>query len=177
MPKAVFLDRDGVINESILISGKPYAPRNSLEFKLLPGVKDALMSLRKAGYLNVVITNQPDVATGKQSKEEIEALHEYLCQDLAIDLIVTCYHTDAEKCACRKPNTGMLTDAANDLDIDISQSYMVGDRWRDIECGQRAGCKEVFFIDYGYNEKKPDQPYQLVTSLADCAKKIVEMNA
>jgi D-glycero-D-manno-heptose 1,7-bisphosphate phosphatase len=163
-----------VINESIVVSGKPYSPIIPDNFKLLAGVKEALKDLRKAGYLNVIVTNQPDVSTGKQSKSNIEAIHNMLCRELPIDLVMVCYHVDEDNCLCRKPRSGMLIEAAIKLGIDISQSFMVGDRWRDVACGQEAGCKEVFFIDYGYNERTPEAPFTRVDSLLMCAKKIIE---
>ncbi len=164
-----------MINQSIIVSGKPCAPTSRASFKLLPGVKTALEDLRKAGYLNVVVTNQPDVSTGKQAKEDVQSIHNWLCSELPIDMVIVCYHTDADKCLCRKPNTGMLIQAADKLAIDISKSFMVGDRWRDVACGQEAGCKEIFFIDYGYDERKPEPPFTKVDSLLMSAQKIIEI--
>src|SRR3989338_10814130 len=108
MRRAVFLDRDGVINRSLVRDGKPYAPTQASEFELLPGVAAALIRLRRAGFLNIVVTNQPDVANGKQRREDIDALHARLQVELAIDAFKTCCHVDADGCACRKPKPGLL---------------------------------------------------------------------
>ncbi len=165
MRRAVFLDRDGVINRSLVRDGKPYAPTQASEFELLPGVSAALSRLRQHGFLNIVVTNQPDIVTGKQRREDLDALHQRLQTELAIDAIKVCGHVDADDCACRKPKPGLLLEAASEFNIDLGASFMVGDRWRDIAAGQRAGCKSCFFIDYGYSEKGPEQPFTVVKSL------------
>ena len=176
MRRAVFLDRDGVINRSLVRDGKPYAPINAAEFELLPGVPAALSRLRQHGFLNIVVTNQPDVATGRQQREDIDALHERLKTELAIDAIKTCCHLDTDDCACRKPKPGLLLEAAREFSIDLGASFMVGDRWRDVAAGQRAGCKTCFFIDYGYAEKRPEQPFIVVKSLAKSVGLILASN-
>lgn len=165
MRRAVFLDRDGVINRSLVRDGKPYAPTHVSEFELLPGVSAALNRLRQHGFLNIVVTNQPDIATGRQRREDLDALHDRLKAELAIDAIKVCCHVDADSCVCRKPKPGLLLEAAHEFDIDLGASFMVGDRWRDVAAGQRAGCKACFFIDYGYPEKGPEQPFTVVKSL------------
>ena len=166
MLKAVFLDRDGVINKASVVDGKPYPPRNLDELELIPGVDQAILQLRDRGYFCIVVTNQPDVARGKTSKETVESINQFLIQHLAIHEIVSCYHDDHENCGCRKPKPGSLLKAALKYNIDLNKSFMVGDRWRDIEAGENAGCK-TFFIDYQYNEKQPQNPTYKVTSLAD----------
>jgi len=171
--RAVFLDRDGVITRSIVRDGKPYAPTRLDEMEILPGVQQALQSLREAGFLNVVVTNQPDVATGKTKREAVEQMHAQLLKNLPIDLIKVCFHDDAANCACRKPKPGMLLEAAGELGIALERSCMVGDRWRDIEAGQAAGCKS-YFIDYRYKEKRPEKPYVAVESLPDAAALIIK---
>jgi D-glycero-D-manno-heptose 1,7-bisphosphate phosphatase len=153
--RAVFLDRDGVINRAIVREGRPYPPANISEVEILPDVDNALKELKDAGYLLIVVSNQPDVARGTTTKEKVEAINIFLANRLVIDRFIMCYHDSGEGCSCRKPRPGMLIDAANELDIDLSKSYMVGDRWRDVEAGIAAGCKTVF-IDYKYDEKRPD---------------------
>jgi D-glycero-D-manno-heptose 1,7-bisphosphate phosphatase len=158
--KAVFLDRDGVINRPIVAEGKPYPPRTVADFEILPGVAQACADLKRAGYLLVVVTNQPDVGRGILAKEIVESIHYTMVGQLPIDRVEVCYHAGAEygeTCDCRKPNPGMLINAATELNIDLARSFMVGDRWRDIDCGQRAGCKTVF-IDLGYDEALREQP-------------------
>jgi D-glycero-D-manno-heptose 1,7-bisphosphate phosphatase len=173
MRRAVFLDRDGVINRSLVRDGKPYAPTQASEFELLPGVAAALIRLRRAGFLNIVVTNQPDVANGKQRREDIDALHARLQVELAIDAFKTCFHVDADNCVCRKPKPGLLLEAAREHGIGLGASFMVGDRWRDVAAGQRAGCKTCFFIDYGYAEKRPEQPFTVVKSLENSVEYIL----
>ena len=168
MRRAVFLDRDGVLNAPVIREGKPSPPDSLAALKILPGVDEALSRLRAAGYLNIVVTNQPDVATGKQRIEVVEAMHDRLLRELPLDGVKVCYHTDDQKCDCRKPKAGMLLQAANDHDIDLPRSFLVGDRWRDVAAGQAVGCR-CFFVDYGYDEKRPEKPYVPVKSLSEAA--------
>ena len=141
--KAVFLDRDGVINETVLVDGDRMPPRTVDEFRLIDGVADAVDRLRLAGFALIVVTNQPDVARGIQSTIVIEAMHEKLRSLIAIDDIVTCVHDDADACDCRKPKPGMLTSSILRYGLDASRSYMVGDRWRDVTAGRLAGCTTI----------------------------------
>lgn len=166
MRRAVFLDRDGVLNAPVIREGKPYPPASLASLRIMPGVNEALSSLRAAGYLNIVVTNQPDVATGKQRIEVVEAMHDRLLRELPLDGVKVCYHTDDQKCDCRKPKPGMLLQAAKDYGIDLARSFLVGDRWRDVEAGQAVGCG-CFFVDYGYDEKRPEKPYVPVKSLPE----------
>ncbi len=168
MQRAVFLDRDGVINESVVIQGKPYPPANLSVLKLIPGVKEGLEALAQAGYLLIVITNQPDVARGTTAKETVEDIHAHLAKHLPITEFRACYHLDEHACTCRKPQPGALLSAAKAYNIDLTNSYMIGDRWRDIEAGERAGC-QTFFIDYGYQEKQPTSMDFSVPSVLDAA--------
>jgi len=165
---AVFLDRDGVINAAVVKGGKPYPPARVEEVTILPGVAGALARLGEAGYALVVVTNQPDVARGAQTREAVDAIHARMRAELPLDAIYCCFHDDADRCACRKPAPGLLRDAARDLDLDLARSFMVGDRWRDVEAGVAAGCRTVF-IDYHYAERRPQTFDIQVTSLADAA--------
>ena len=170
--RALFLDRDGVINRSIVRGGRPYAPVSLQELEILPAVAEALLRTRAAGFLNVVVTNQPDIATGKQQLAVLRHMHAFMMAELAIDSIKVCTHLDADGCACRKPNPGLLLDAAREMNIDLSASFMVGDRWSDVAAGQRAGCTS-FFIDHGYAEKRPEHPYITAGSLLEVAELMV----
>lgn len=174
MNKAVFLDRDGVINQVNLIDGKPFPPKNLSELKLLPNVNDALEILKNAGFFLIVITNQPDVSRGKVNVAEVENINKFLKKTLPIDDIFTCYHDDNDNCKCRKPQPGNLIHAGKIYGINLEQSFMIGDRWRDIEAGKNAGCK-TFFIDCNYNEKQPDFYSFKVSSLFEASRLIVEM--
>lgn len=169
---AVFLDRDGVINQSIVRNGRPYAPETPDEFEILPGTNEALLSLKTAGAKLIVVTNQPDVGKGLVPRENIETMNRKLRTELPVDDIRVCYHVNEDRCACRKPKPGMLHDAAQEFGIDLKQSVMIGDRWRDIDAGAAAGCRTVF-IDYGYEETRPTEPNYIVASLAEAASLVV----
>jgi D-glycero-D-manno-heptose 1,7-bisphosphate phosphatase len=152
--RAVFLDRDGVINRALVRNGLPFPPASWTETEILPGVSEALRALKDAGFILVIVTNQPDVARGTARRETVEQIHAELARALPIDRFEACYHDGPDACSCRKPKPGMLLRAAQALDINLSRSYMVGDRWRDIEAGAAAGCTTVF-IDHGYKERQP----------------------
>jgi D-glycero-D-manno-heptose 1,7-bisphosphate phosphatase len=152
---AVFLDRDGVINAVSIKHGKSYPPEAVDSCVILPGVKESLLELKKAGFQLVVVTNQPDVARGTTSISIIERIHDMLRQELPLDAIYVCYHDNSDNCACRKPKPGMLLKAAVDKHIDLNTSFMVGDRWKDIAAGKAAGVKTVW-IRNEYDEKMPD---------------------
>jgi len=174
--RAVFLDRDGVINRAVVRDGRPYPADRVEDLDLLPGVPEALALLKAAGYLLIVVTNQPDVARGTQSRSAVEAIHARLASLLPIDEFRTCYHDDADACACRKPKPGMILEAASAHGVDLQVSVMVGDRWRDITAGKRAGCATVF-LDYGYDEAKPAAPDAVFTSLSEAADWILERDS
>lgn len=173
MKRAVFLDRDGIINRAMVRDGKPYPPAVLEEFELLPGAEQTIEALRKAGFLIVVVTNQPDVATGVQSREVVEAMHDKLRAAGLCDDIKVCYHTDADSCDCRKPKPGMLINAAHEWQIDLARSFMVGDRWRDVAAGKAAGCY-TFFVDYSYLERRAESPDAVVGSLEEAGKLILQ---
>lgn len=166
--RAVFLDRDGVINRPIVRDGRPYAPAHLDELEVLPGVGEALQRLRGAGFDLLVVTNQPDVARGAQRAEVIEAMHARLAASLPLDGFYVCMHDDADDCACRKPRPGLLLRAAGERDIALTSSFVVGDRWRDVAAGRAAGCSTVF-VDWHYNERRPNAPDAIVGSLAEAA--------
>lgn len=166
--RAVFLDRDGVINRAEVREGKPYPPNNLAMVELLPGVPAALQALHAAGWMLIVVSNQPDVARGTTSRAVVEAINKHLDQTLPIDEFRTCFHDSGDGCNCRKPLPGALLAAAHDHDIDLGRSFMVGDRWRDVEAGKRAGCRTIF-IDYDYAEKQPESYDYKVYSLQEAA--------
>jgi len=168
LKRAVFLDRDGVLNEAIVRDGKPYPPPSLTEVKILPDAASALARLKGLGLLLIVVTNQPDVARGTQSFEAIEAIHEFLRCELPLDDFVTCTHDDGDDCACRKPKPGLILEGAAQHGIDPGQSFMIGDRWRDVEAGKNAGCRTIW-IDRGYRECTPEGYDARVTSLMEAA--------
>lgn len=173
LKRAVFLDRDGVLNRATVHNGKPYPPRSLQELEILPGVADAAHALRRAGFLLVMVTNQPDIARGTADRSVVESMNAALAQALGLDAVLCCFHDEADKCHCRKPEPGMLKDAASTLGIALTESYMVGDRWRDTEAGRRAGCTTLF-IDYGYDERQPEHVNHRASSLWEAAQIILK---
>ena len=173
--RAVFLDRDGVLNRALTRDGKPYPPTTMEEFEILPGVVQACARLKQAGLLLVVITNQPDVGRGTLAQSTVEALHVYMRRQIALDRVEVCYHPGqgASDCDCRKPKPGMLLRAAAALAIDLKQSWMVGDRWRDIDAGHAAGCRTIL-IDYAYAEALRQAPDHRVNTLSEAADIILD---
>ena len=171
MKRAVFLDRDGVINRAITRDGLPFPPMSLDDFEILPGVPEACVKLKAAGFLLVVATNQPDVGRGIVPRELVEAMNAEMQKVISLDRIEICFHPGrgASDCDCRKPKPGMLLRAAKELNIDLAQSWMVGDRWRDVDCGHAAGCRTVF-IEGNYVEQlrqKPDFSTRNLAAAAD----------
>lgn len=164
--KAVFLDRDGVLNWSIVKNGKPYPPSCVEELVIFDDALCALSQLKIAGFFLFVVTNQPDVIRGKINKNVVEKINSILKQHLPIDEFFVCYHDDSDHCLCRKPKSGLLLEAAQKYNIEIKKSFMIGDRWRDVEAGNQINCKTVW-LNYGYQEKRPLHPNFTTTKLSD----------
>jgi D-glycero-D-manno-heptose 1,7-bisphosphate phosphatase len=161
---AVFLDRDGVLIEAIVHNRKPYAVTTPDRVRLIAGVPDACAALSQLGFLLVMTTNQPDIARGKISRHFVEETNAGLAERLGLDDVEVCMHDNSDACSCRKPLPGLMTMAAAKLSIDLSASFVVGDRWRDVEAGHRAGCRTIF-IDYGYDETLKSLPDHVAPSL------------
>ena len=173
--KTVFLDRDGVINLAIVRDGKPYPPRSVHELQINPDAYSTLPLLKSLGFLLIVVTNQPDVSRGTQTREAVEAIHAELQSKLPLDDFLTCYHDQAELCQCRKPLPGLILEAVARHEVILGDSFLVGDRWRDIDAGFAAGVQTIW-IDYGYRERAPDHiPSARVTSLLEAGKWIEEV--
>jgi D-glycero-D-manno-heptose 1,7-bisphosphate phosphatase len=171
--RAVFLDRDGVLNRVLIRNGRPHAPASLDELEILPGVAAALDDLKAAGFRLIVATNQPDVGKGLLRREEVEALHEGLRRTLPLDAIKVCYHIDADACSCRKPQPGLLLEAAREWAIDLTRSYMIGDRWRDVDAGRAAGCKTIW-VQCDYDDRQPEAPDAVVASLWEASRIILD---
>ncbi|HEY1793761.1 MAG TPA: HAD-IIIA family hydrolase [Opitutaceae bacterium] len=167
---AVFLDRDGTLNAQIVRNGKPYAPARLEDFKVLDGVPEACAALKASGFILVVATNQPDVGRGQVAREVIESMHAALLEAIpVIDRVEVCYDPGTGEISTRrKPEPGMLLEAAALLGIDLPRSWMVGDRWKDVDCGKRAGVRTVF-IDCGYDERLHSVPDHIVKSFKEAA--------
>ncbi|MBI4503675.1 MAG: HAD family hydrolase [Gemmatimonadetes bacterium] len=140
---AVFLDRDGTLNALVTRDGAGVSPRRIEDFRLLDGVAEALKRFREAGFLVFVVTNQPDLARGYLTREELERMHRALTRVARIDEISICPHDDADQCGCRKPKPGMILDLARRWNVELPRSYVVGDSWKDIDAGRRAGCRTI----------------------------------
>jgi len=153
--RAVFLDRDGVLNEVVLHEGRPHPPASLAEFRIVSGAKESLADLKRLGFVLIVVTNQPDVARGKQTKAVVEEMNSFLASRLPIDDTYVCYHDDVDHCECRKPAPGLLLDAARMHGIELRESFLIGDRWRDVEAGRRAQCKTLY-INNSYCEQQPE---------------------
>jgi len=152
MKRAVFLDRDGVLNRIVDRDGGPGSPRNLAEFQLIDGVPEACARLKAAGFVLACVTNQPELARDQLTPDNLAAIHGELRQNLPLDDLRFCPHDDADGCPCRKPKPGMLMDLATALDLDLSRSIMVGDRAKDIEAGRAAGTKTVL-VRNGYENE------------------------
>jgi len=170
--RAIFLDRDGVLNRALVRGGLPYPPRDLAEVEILPGVTEALLALKAAGFILITVSNQPDVARGILKRDTVDSINAYLGERMPMDRFIMCYHDSGDECACRKPKAGMLHAGALEFNVDLNRSYMVGDRWRDVEAGKNAGCKTVF-IDYGYDERQPEAYDFVAGSLLEAAQIIL----
>jgi len=149
---AVFLDRDGVLNEPVVVDGRPRPPETLAQLVVAAGAERACRTLKRAGALLIVVTNQPDIARGTAERAAVDAINDALRRRLGLDDVLVCPHDDADRCACRKPLPGMLEEAGRRWRVDLAASVMVGDRWRDIEAGRAAGCATVL-VERGYSER------------------------
>ncbi len=148
--KAVFFDRDGVINNVILLGDKPHSPRTPEAFVLKDGIQDLVHRLKEAGYRVFVVSNQPDLARGEIKQKVLDQMTKRMRSEIPFDDVYICPHDDTHQCSCRKPKPGMILDASRKWDIDLKASFMIGDTWRDMEAGKAAGCKTIL-LDAVYN--------------------------
>jgi D-glycero-D-manno-heptose 1,7-bisphosphate phosphatase len=163
---AVFLDRDGVLNEAVVRDGRPLPPAAVDEVVIPADVREACRLLSDAGLRLVLVTNQPDIARGTASRRAVDAINAHLAHELGLDAAYMCPHDDGDACRCRKPAPGLLLDAAADLGVELARSLMVGDRWRDVEAGKRAGVTTVWLRSH-YREPPPVAPDHVVERLLD----------
>jgi D-glycero-D-manno-heptose 1,7-bisphosphate phosphatase len=172
--RAVFLDRDGVINEAVWRDQKPYSPSSVTETIIVRDARGSLAALKQRGFLLVVVTNQPDLRRRSITWDAIEQIHEFLSSQLPIDDFFVCGHDDQDDCDCRKPRPGLFITAAAKHNIDVGRSYLIGDRWRDIDAGAAAGCRTIF-IDYCYDERRATHdPDVIVSSLSEAVEWILK---
>jgi D-glycero-D-manno-heptose 1,7-bisphosphate phosphatase len=149
-------------------NGVTHPPDHLDEFEFLPGVPEAVRRLAEAGYALVVVTNQPDVARGVQSRDSVEEIHDYLRQHLPLLDVLACYHDNGDNCSCRKPKPGMMLEAARRWPLDLARSFLVGDRWSDIVAGQGAGCRTVL-VQTPYSGRDRCVPDCCVADLPEAA--------
>ncbi len=167
--RAVFFDRDGVLNEAIGRNGLPHPPSSIADLRIAPGAREAVERLKSAGFVVICITNQPDVARGTLATPNADEMNDFIRRTLGLDDLIACFHDDSDDCACRKPRPGMLHEGARRWSVRLENSYLIGDRWRDIDAGVAAGCRTVF-LDHGWLEKPPERgPDARVNSVVDAA--------
>jgi D-glycero-D-manno-heptose 1,7-bisphosphate phosphatase len=173
--RAVFLDRDGVLIRTSVRDGTPHPVERVTDVEILPGVCESLRLLAEHGLARIVVTNQPDVRRGTQTREAVEAIHAYLLRELPLSAVYTCYHDDVDACACRKPKPGLLLQAAESYDLDVERSFLIGDRWRDIGAGEAAGCT-TFLVAGDYSQPERCRPDFLVDDIPQAVQKILELS-
>jgi D-glycero-D-manno-heptose 1,7-bisphosphate phosphatase len=173
--RAVFLDRDGVLNEAILRNGRPDSPQDPSELIITKGACAALEELKREAFLLIVVTNQPNIARGKTTRANVDQINAQLAAALPLDVIEVCEHDDQDQCECRKPKPGMILRAQEKFGVNLAGSFMVGDRWRDIEAGRRVGCRTILIGD-GYGEIFPYAPTTKLASLPRAASWIIQQS-
>lgn len=171
--RAIFLDRDGVLNHPVVREGKSYPPARIEDLEIYEGLREPLQRLKDRGFVLIVVTNQPDVARGTTPKSTVEAINDAIAREIpAIDKFIVCFHDNGDGCDCRKPRPGMLLAGAAEFDIDLARSYMIGDRRGDIEAGIAAGSRTIF-VDRAYREASPTNYDHKVSSTHE-ALRIIE---
>ena len=164
MKKAIFLDRDGVINKIFIKNNLPFSPPSFDLLEILPGVKESILRLKKLNFVCLVVTNQPDVTRGKINKNTVIKMNNFLQKEIKLDDFFVCYHDDEDNCECRKPKPGLLLQASKKWDVNLKKSFIIGDRWRDIQAGEKVGCKTIF-LEYNYIDIKPKNPNFITDTL------------
>jgi D-glycero-D-manno-heptose 1,7-bisphosphate phosphatase len=162
--RVVFLDRDGVLNKAFPEGDTTRPPLSVAELELLPGVPEALAKLRAEGFVLIVVTNQPDVARGKQTREAVDAINAKMRGTLPLLDVFACFHDSADKCHCRKPKPGLLLDATAKHDIDLDSAFLIGDRWSDIVAAHAAGCRAVL-IETPFSNSERCRPDHTATDI------------
>ncbi len=153
MNKAVFLDRDGVINSVANRNG--FSPRSFKDFEILPGVKETIDKFKELGYLVFIITNQPDIARNLMQIEELEKMHSLVNEQFNIDDIEICPHENEDNCSCRKPKPGMIFNLAEKWNVDVLESVFIGDSKKDYKAAKAANIK-FLYVRHDYNEEIED---------------------
>ena len=180
MKRAIYLDRDGVINEVFFRGGdnnKPIAPWEMVEFRLIKNIKKPLKYLRQMGFHLFIVTNQPDIAKGILKFSTVKKMNDIVMNELPIDEIMVCPHIDSDICNCRKPKPGMILTLGKKWGINLEDSFLIGDNWKDIESGETAGCRTIL-IDKFYNKSvKADFRVENLTMSVEVVKSHVTKTA
>ncbi|MEH2483597.1 D-glycero-D-manno-heptose 1,7-bisphosphate phosphatase [Nitrobacteraceae bacterium AZCC 2146] len=162
--RAIFLDRDGVLNHPVIREGKSYPPARVEDLEIYEGLRDPLQRLKDRGFVLIVVTNQPDVGRGTTPRATVEGINDAIAREIpAIDKFMVCFHDNGDGCDCRKPRPGMLLAGAAEFDVDLARSYMIGDRRGDVEAGIAAGTRTIF-VDRAYKETPPTNYHYKVSS-------------
>jgi D-glycero-D-manno-heptose 1,7-bisphosphate phosphatase len=177
---AVFFDRDGVLNHAPTVDGVARSPRSVGELRIVEGARDLLGRLRDLDYELVIVTNQPDVARGLTTAKDVLAINELLSASLLIPWVYCCFHDESDRCTCRKPRSGLLRQAASERDLDLSASWLIGDRWIDIAAGSEAGVQTILLHrPYSWSPSSSGSPPRglrsdhVASDLAGCVELII----
>lgn len=178
MRRALFLDRDGILDELVFYesSGEWEAPRVTGDLRMIEGVTAALQRFVDAGWLLFIITNQPNVAKGKATREDVEAVNEAVLRALQVPVARSyiCFHQQSDGCICRKPSPHFLQEAAREFEVDLGASWMAGDQDSDLLCGRNAGCRVALIEHHGSAHKRGQvEPDLRVRDLGELANALI----
>lgn len=173
MKAAVFLERDGVLNQ-VRVAGRSQIPPMCVEeFRIHEGVRESLLRLKAAGYVILVTTNQPSVAGGLLPRRELDRMHDMLRRALPIDDILLCAHEESDRCSCRKPSAGLFTEAAFQWHLDMERSFVISDKWQDASAAFVAGCNSVLIKSPWNGSGHHDF---MVSNFAEACQKVLQFN-
>jgi len=156
MKKAVFIERDGVLNQAFVNGRQQVGPASLAEFRLQEGVLPLLARLKEAGFLLLVTTNQPGIARGDLSRRELDRMHDQLRRLIPVDDIFICPHDDPDRCPCRKPRPGLFQEARCKWQLNMNASFVVSDKWQDVEAARSAGCTSILIRSAWNGAAHPD---------------------
>lgn len=176
--KAVFWDRDGIINQIKVENGVSLSPRKFKDFKVFPFIKDLLFDIKDLGYINIIFTNQPDISRLLMDKKELGLMNEFLLNNFPIEKIYCCPHSDEDNCHCRKPLPGMVKAGIKEFSLNKIESVVIGDRITDLIAGYKAGIKNLFLYERSYSlncySKLTNIKYTSISDLKDLPKLILQ---
>ena len=169
--RAVFWDRDGIINQIEVKEGKSLSPRKFSDFKVFSFIKDLLIEVKSLGFINIIFTNQPDISRLLMDPKELQLMHDFLENNYQIAKIYCCPHSNEDNCKCRKPLPGMLISAIKDFCLNREKCYVIGDRINDVIAGDLANIKNLYLLEksYSYNGsvKKELPDFKVISSVEE----------